>query len=280
MKPSEAIEKFKYELERRNLTTRNYLDCMNQVFRFSKEAKIDGKTARERFVSLAKAWVSRLQWRKGSAKTINLHIASMRSFSDLVLGFIINNNEIPRLKEPKKLPEPFDQCEIQKIFAAENNRKHLLILQVTYYGGLRLSDICSLRVKNLRYDRGLIHIENGKGKKDRIVPFPEAVHQLMREHTAGKNGDDLVFVSQQTGDQYPKRTIQAIFANACRRAGVQGAVNPHRFRHSFGSHMVQHGVNLRVIQEMLGHSSSKTTEIYTRVAAADIAAVRNVLVNQ
>jgi integrase/recombinase XerD len=280
MKPFEAIQTFTYELKRRNLTTRNYVACMDQVLRFSKEANISGDTTRDRFVSLAKAWVSRLQWRNASAKTINLHIASMKSFTDLVLGFSIKNEDIPRLKEPKKLPEPFDQLEIQKIFAAENNRKHLLVLQVTYYGGLRLSDICNLRVRNLRYDRGLIHIENGKGKKDRIVPFPETIHQAMREHVFKKNGDDLVFISQQTGEQYPKRTIEKIFENACRRAGVQGRVNPHRFRHSFGSHMVQKGVNLRVIQEILGHSSSKTTEIYTRVAAADIAAVRSVLVNQ
>jgi site-specific recombinase XerC len=280
MKVSEAISKFSYELTRRNLTTRNYVACICQAFSFAVEAKLTGETQRDRFVSLAKAWVTRLQWRKASAKTINLHIAAMRSFADLVLGVTIKNEEVPRLKEPKKLPEPFDQVEIQKIFAAENNRKHLLILQVTYYGGLRLSDVCCLRVRNLRFDRGLIHIECGKGKKDRIVPFPEILHQPMREHISGKCGEDLAFVSQQSGAQYPKRTIQKIFENACRRAGVIGRMNPHRFRHSFGSHMVQKGVNLRIIQEMMGHANSKTTEIYTRVAAQDIAAVRNVLVNQ
>lgn len=280
MKPSEAIKKFKYELERRNRTTKNYIECMNAVFTFSSTIQLIGETQKERFIFLARSWVSRLQWRKASAKTINLHIASMRSFSNLVLGFAIMNEELPRLKEPKKLPEPFDVNEIKRIFANENNRKHLLMLQVTYYGGLRLGDIRFLRVRNLRYDRGLIHIESGKGMKDRIVPFPEIIHDQMREHTLNKNPDDYVFTSQLTNDQYPNRTIQKIFENACKRAEVHGKINVHRFRHSFGSHMVQKGVNLRIIQEMMGHSSAKTTEIYTRVAASDIAAVRNVLVSQ
>jgi len=280
MKTSEAINQFSYELRRRNLTTRNYVSCLEQVLAFAKEITPAGETSRERFLSLAKSWVSRLQWRHAAAKTINLHISAMRSFAELVLGFTIKKEELPRLKEPKSLPEPLDQVEIKKIFSLENNRKHLLILQVTYYGGLRLSDICFLRVRNLRYDRGLIHIESGKGKKDRIVPFPEILHQPMREHTAEKCGDDFVFVSQESGNQYPRRTVEKIFENACRRAGIQGRMNPHRFRHSFGSHMVQKGVNLRIIQEMMGHASSKTTEIYTRVAASDIAAVRNALINQ
>lgn len=280
MKPSEAISKFKYELSRRNYsraTVLNYTACLSQALRFAGEIVVEGASPGDRFESLAAAWVSRLQFRHGAPKTINLHIGALRAFSMFVLDHRIEEKQLPRLKEPKKLPEPLTKEELKLIFSMENNKKHLLLIQLAYYGGLRLSDIQFLAVRDLRFDRGLIHIKNGKGAKDRLVPFPDIIHEGMREIIQGKGGDAFVFTSQQTGQQYPKRTIERIFENACRRAGVQGKTNIHRLRHSFGTHMVQNGVNLRIIQEAMGHASSKTTEIYTRVGSVDIAAVRNVL---
>jgi integrase/recombinase XerD len=273
---------FRFELERRGksgATVRNYTGCVRQMFNLLNEIKITGATSRERFLSLAVAWISRLQWRKDevAAKTINLHINAIRSFASLVLGFIITDRELPRMKEPYKLPEPFSREEIQKIFSVENNRKHLLLLQLAYHGGLRLGDIQWLRVRNLRYDTGLVQVKSGKGEKDRHAPMPDYLHTALKEFTQGKGENDFVFTPQGSKDQYPKRTIQKICENACIRAGIYGRHNIHRLRHSFGSHMVQAGVNLRIIQESLGHKSSKTTELYTRVASCDISNVRNAL---
>jgi site-specific recombinase XerD len=182
------------------------------------------------------------------------------------------------MKEDRTMPEPFTQDEVALIFARENNRKHLLVLQVAYYGGVRLSDIRFLRVRDIRFDRGLIHLEVGKGRKDRYATFPDILHETMRGHISGMAGNDFVFTPNGSKEPYPKRTIQKISENACLRAGIDGRSNMHRFRHSAATHMVQNGVNLRIIQEILGHASPKTTMLYTRVAAQDIANVRNALV--
>lgn len=268
----EYLKVFKYELERRNCTHKNYTECMRSFFKFCVEENNSD------YLKAAQSWVNRLQWKKSSPKTINLHIAAIKRFSTLVLNERINDKDLPRLKEPKKLPDPFSKEEIKRIFELEKNKKHLLVLQVAYYGGLRLGDIVNLKVKNLKFDDGLIFIQNGKGLKDRYAPLPDNTNKELRLLCDEKSGNDYVFTTQYTNKQYPKRTVQKICENACLRAGITGKTNTHRFRHSFGAHMVQAGVNLRIIQESLGHKSSKTTEIYTRVASSGIAEVRNVLV--
>ena len=273
------IKTFKNELERRNRTSKNYVECITAFFRFAYDTNPIGIDKKEVYVNYAKSWVNRLHnWRGCSAKTVNLHIAAIKKFSSLVLGFELTLEDIPRLREQKKLPDPLSAGEVHRIFEAVKNKKHLLLLKIAYYGGLRLGDIRNLKVKNLRYESGLIHIENGKGKKDRYVPFPDSLHDDAKMQGAGKLGNDYLFTAGFTGKQYHEKTIQMIFKNACTAAGIEGKTNIHRLRHSCGYHMVQRGVNLRIIQDIFGHNSSRTTELYTKVAPSDISSVRNSLV--
>jgi integrase len=167
-----------------------------------------------------------------AATSVNLCRDAIAFFAGNVLNPSVSLEDIPRMKESKTLPEPFTREEIRDIFSKGVNKKHLLLLQVTYYGCLRLSDARFLKVRNIRYDRGLIHIEEGKGKKDRFVPFPDCLHETMRNHTNGMKDNDYVFRPQGSMEPYPERTIQRISENACERAKIKGHHNIHRFRHT------------------------------------------------
>ena len=278
MNSEQYIEQFKYELIRRNRTWKNYVECVSAFLRFASDTVPEGTEQKEIFLNYATAWVSRMQWKKCSERTINLHIASIKKFASLILEIDISREELPRLKEQKKLPDPLSMGEVQRIFESIKNIKHLLLLKIVYHGGLRLSDIRNLKIKNLRYDEGVIHIENGKGQKDRYVPFPDYLHDDAKKQSENKSGNDYLFTADHTGKQYHEKTIQMIFKNSCAAAGIEGKTNIHRLRHSCGYHLVQRGINLRVIQEMFGHNSSRTTELYTKVAPSDIARIRNSLV--
>jgi site-specific recombinase XerD len=280
MKPEEVLSAFTSELTRRNYalcTVKNYTECAAAFLSFSNEIKPSGSTPRDRYVESARQRVARLQFRKCAARTINLHIAAMRKLSEYVFGWTIEEKELPRLKEPKSLPEVFSREEIASIISRENNRKHRLLIQLIYYAGMRLSDIQNLRMKSLRFDRGLIDIRSGKGDKDRIAPLPDCLHDDLHAQLIGKSGDDFAFSPDGSTDAYPKRTIEKIVSNACGRAGVPGRSNPHKLRHSFAVHMLEAGQNLRVIQDILGHQSPTTTMLYTRVSSEHIAKQRNVL---
>jgi site-specific recombinase XerD len=277
---TETIGKFTSELVSRNYsacTVDNYVGCIRSFLEFAKTANLTATEPRSRLVESARSWVSRLQFRRNAPRSINLHIAAIRKLAELVFEWTIEDKDLPRLKESKSLPEVFSREEIAAIFAKENNRKHLLLLQVAYYAGLRLGDIQNLQVKSLRFDRGLIDIRSGKGDKDRVAPLPDCMVESLKSHVAGMSGDDYVFSPEGSQGPYPKRTIEKIAENACSRAKVMGRSNPHKLRHSFAVHMLECGQNLRVIQDILGHQSPTTTMIYTRVSSEHIAKNRNAL---
>jgi integrase/recombinase XerD len=284
LKIKNYLSAFSFELTRRNKsgrTVENYSGNLMQLFRFADETRQEISEERAKFLTLTVSWVTRLQWRfrKGelAATTINLHIEAIRSFASLVLRHILTDRELPRMKEPHKIVEPFSRDEVQRIFAKENNRKHLLVLQCAYYGGLRLGDIRYLKIRNLLYEKGVIHIENGKGAKDRYTFFPDELQASMKVFTIGKNENDFVFSPVGSSGQYPERTIGKICENACIRAGIAGRHNIHRLRHSFATHLIQKKVPIKYVQEAMGHSSVKTTERYIVVAASDISQNRNAL---
>lgn len=277
---TETINKFSTELMLKNYspcTVDNYFGCGKSFLEFSKTASLSATDPRDRFIEVAKLWVSKLQLRGNSPRSINLNVAAIRKLAHLVYGWELKDNELPRLKEPYSLPEVFSREEIRKIFEKENNIKHLLILQIAYYAGLRLGDIQNLQVKSIRFDRGLIDIRSGKGGKDRVAPLPDCICENLRQHVLNKSGEDYAFTPDGSMCPYPKRTIEKIVENACQRSGVMGKRNPHKLRHSFAVHMLEVGQNLRVIQDILGHKSPTTTMIYTRVSSEHIAKNRNAL---
>ena len=143
-----------------------------------------------------------------------------------------------------------------------------------YYAGLRLSEVRNLRWQDIDFERKLIHVKQAKREKERVVFLHERLKELLKEYGIKQSG--FVLISER-GNRYCERTIQQIVKNAARKAGIKKKVTPHTLRHSFATHLLEAGADIRYIQQLLGHKSLRTTQIYTHVANKDIKKLANLL---
>lgn len=173
---------------------------------------------------------------------------------------------IPRPKRPKKLPEVMSVSEVQRLIQAIDNLKHRCIIMLIYSAGLRLSEVVNLRIQDINSSQMRIFIKGGKGKKDRHVGLSEKVLHKLRAYYRLYRPQDWLFEGQY-GGQYGKRSVQQLFQKAKLKSKVNPYATVHTLRHSYATHLLDRGVNLRYIQELLGHSNSKTTEIYTHISS-------------
>ena len=183
-------------------------------------------------------------------------------------------NSIPLAKRDMSLPEVLSKEEVLRMINETMNLKHRLILCFLYYAGMRQGEVRDLRWEDIDFDRGIIHIKKAKGGKDRIVFLHRRiVDEIMR---FGRQEQDYVFISER-GSKYNARTIQQIVKIASRIVGIKKKVTPHTLRHSFATHLLEAGADIRYIQELLGHKNLQTTQIYTHVANKDIKNLSNLL---
>jgi len=183
------------------------------------------------------------------------------------------SEKIPLAKKNLRLPIVLSRKEVMEMIDKTKNIKHKLVLMFLYYAGLRLSEVINLRWENLDFDRKIIHIKKAKGEKERIVFLHKKLEELLREIGIK---DSLVFISER-GNKYNKRTIQQIVKNAARKTGIKKKVSPHTLRHSFATHLLEAGADIRYIQQLLGHKNLQTTQIYTHVADKDITKLADLL---
>jgi len=184
------------------------------------------------------------------------------------------DEKLPLAKSKQKLPIVLNRKEIQKLFEVTTNIKHKMILMFLYYAGLRLDEVRNLKWQDIDFDRDIIHVKTAKGEKERVVFLHHKLKEIMKFHGIDKQG--LVFKSQM-GKKYNKRTIQQIVKNASKKAGIKKKVTPHTLRHSFATHLLEAGADIRYIQQLLGHKSLRTTQIYTHVASRNIKKLANLL---
>ena len=154
--------------------------------------------------------------------------------------------------------------------------KHRLMLGLAYGAGLRVSEVVATRVQDLDLAELTIHIKQAKGKKDRISVLPEKLIEELRRMVAGKLGDDLVFPSEW-GGQLTTRTAQKIFEQALVRANITKPATFHSLRHSFATHLLENGVDVRYVQELLGHQNIRTTQLYTQVTNPKLKSIQSPL---
>jgi site-specific recombinase XerD len=181
------------------------------------------------------------------------------------------------MKTGKQLPKVYSEQEIEKLFKATQNLKHRLILMFAYGCGLRLNEIRHLRRNDICFDRDIITIKQSKGKKDRILMLDDVLKPELLSYLKNGVGQVWLFEGQVPEEMIAERTISLIFDHACQKSGVTKRGGIHSLRHSFATHLLEHGTDLRYIQELLGHSSSKTTEIYTHVSKTAITKIRSPL---
>jgi len=204
----------------------------------------------------------------------NQRINAIKFYYEKVLGRDKQYYELHRPKKEHKLPKVLSKDEIKKIFDVTNNLKHKCILMLIYSAGLRRSELLNLTVNDIDSKRMLIIIKGAKGKKDRISLLSENLLQLLRQYYKEYCPKKYLFEGQN-GSRYSATSIANILKKAAKKAGIRKTVTPHMLRHSFATHLLEQGTDLRYIQELLGHKSSKTTEIYTHVSKKAIDKIKN-----
>lgn len=176
--------------------------------------------------------------------------------------------DIPRPKRPFQLPRLLNEEELRKLFNALSNKKHKAMLFTAYSAGLRVSEVVNLKIADIDSNRMQIFIGRAKGKKDRYVNLSPVLLDILRSYIMQYKPRPVVYLfeSEQTGTAYPARTVQQIFSNAKEKAGINKAAGIHSLRHSFATHLLEKGVDIRYIKELLGHFNIKTTERYLHVS--------------
>jgi site-specific recombinase XerD len=174
-----------------------------------------------------------------------------------------------RMRHPKKeskLPVVLSKNEVKKLLGCINNVKHKLLLGLMYSAGLRVSEIVRLRVKDLDFDNQVLYVRGGKGKKDRQTLLPRIMQNILRKYICGRGLEDYVFESSR-GGRLTERSVQKVFSQAIKKSKIKKDATCHSLRHSFATHLLEKGVNVRYIQELLGHKRLETTQVYTKVAS-------------
>jgi site-specific recombinase XerD len=212
---------------------------------------------------------------KFSPRTVNLHIAAIGFFYRTVIKNTSIVDSVPRMKTGKPLPKVYSEQQIEKMISVIENTKHRLVIMLAYGGGLRLEEVRTLRASNIDFDKDCIRIVKGKGRKDRIIMLDTAIGKTLRHYFSEHPGIDYIFVNESTGELLTRRTISKIFDNACEKAGLPKIGGIHTLRHSFATHLIEHGTDSRCVQELLGHANLKTTEIYTHVSTALIRRIKS-----
>ena len=181
---------------------------------------------------------------------------------------------VPKL--PKKLPVVLTKEEVQKMLVTTKNPKHLLILKCLYSCGLRLSELTNLKLEDLELEKGMGWVRGGKGNKDRLLLLGSELSKNIKRYAE----DNKITQGNLFGgrnEQISNRAVQKIVDEAAKRAGVNKHVSPHKLRHSFATHLLEAGVDIRKIQELLGHSDLSTTQIYTKVSTKELLKIKSPL---
>jgi len=185
--------------------------------------------------------------------------------------------EVKRPKKDKKLPVVLSKEEVAKILDSVDNIKHKAILMLVYSAGLRVGEVVKLRPEDIDSKRMLIHIKKAKGRKDRYTLLSETALEILREYWRKYKPNKWLFEGVREGWHLSIRTVQSIFEQAREKAGIKKEISVHGLRHSFATHLLEGGTDLRYIQEILGHTSSKTTEIYTHVSQKSLGKIKSPL---
>ncbi|XMO86594.1 tyrosine-type recombinase/integrase [Algibacter sp. AS12] len=184
--------------------------------------------------------------------------------------------DIPRPKKPSTLPKLLSKQDVKKIINYTGNPKHKLAIKLCYGMGLRVSEVVNIKINHIDSSRMMVHIVGAKGKKDRYVPLPKSILLELRSYYKIYKPKEYLFEGQY-GGSYSKSSLQQIFKKAMRKAGITKKIGIHGLRHSYATHLLEAGADLRFIQELLGHYSIKTTQVYTKVSHGHMSKIKSPL---
>lgn len=269
--PSE-LERTEAELRLRNYspkTMKSYLHYLQDFLGFQAAQPGDGNEVTIRRFLLS------LESKGASAETRNLCLSAVKFYFRNVAKSG-QRFDIRTAKRNRSLPIVLSREEIARMLEGTKNTKHRLMLALAYGSGLRVSEVVALRVGDVDVSELTLHIKQAKGKKDRLSIMPEKLVDELRTMINGKTGQDLVFPSEW-GGQLTTRTAQKIFEQAHARAKINKPATFHSLRHSFATHLLENGTDVRYVQELLGHNNIRTTQRYTQVTNPMLKQIRSPL---
>lgn len=273
MKRAELIDKYSKLLRLKNysIKTENaYLHHLNLFLDYiskSNVSSVDSKILLDYFSYLK-------QTRKFSYSAMKQSLASVRFLFLDVLKKEIDFDFFVKMKKPNSLPNILTVEEVRKIINSITNIKHRAIISTIYSCGLRISEAVNLKINDIDSSAMTVKIVNAKGKNDRIVMLSEKLLSLLREYFKEYKPKVYLFEGQK-GEKYSSRSIQQIFNNAVKKVGIKKKVTVHSLRHSFASHLLDNGTDIRFIQELLGHKQLSTTQIYTHINPVSVKKIKS-----
>lgn len=249
-------------------TIKTYLNEMAQLLSLLKDTSADTLTTDH----LKRYLVFCFEKLLLKENTLHSRINALKFYYEQVLNREKFFWEIPRPKKHLMLPKILNEAELGRLFKALPNLKHKAMLFTVYSAGLRVSELAALKIKDIDSGRMQIFIERAKGKKDRYVNLSPVLLDILRAYLRKYKPRPVLFLfeSEQTGTAYPLRTIQKIFEDAKNKAGIDKKLGIHSLRHSFATHLLEKGTDIRYIKDILGHFDIKTTERYLHVSKKDL----------
>jgi len=253
-------------------TIRNYLNHLSQVFLYLRDLDF-GKVNVDDIIRFNQDVIIK---NKLSISYQRVVTGAVKLFYSHFFDHEMDIDKLDRPFRENTLPIVLSKSEVEKILKSAGNIKHRAMLSVIYSCGLRRGELLNLRIVDLDKERNLIRIVQGKGRKDRYVPYSDKLKGVLREYYMKYKPKEYLFEGQG-GGPYSARSIAKVLEHSVERSGVRKDVHLHTLRHSFATHLLEAGTDIRFIQEILGHSSPKTTMIYTHVSSKKIGEIKSPL---
>lgn len=270
-----ALDRFLGEMRLRGYSPRSIKVYVGQVRRF---LEWSGGRLGDRPSEDARRYLIHLVDEKGASASYHTQaVSALRLLLEGVLKQPGLAADLPRPRRQRSLPDVLSREEVSRFLDQFSNPKHRALVLLLYSSGLRVGEVVRLRAEDLDVSRGLLRVRRGKGAKDRETLLSARALEAVRIYREAFRPEGWLFPSSKPGRHYGSRTVQRIVHDAACAAGLDKRVSPHVLRHTFATHLLESGTDLRYIQELLGHQSSRTTEIYTHVAATHLAKIRSPL---
>ena len=270
MERSEFLKKLEVELKiskNSNYTLRNYMDSNSKLLDFTR------KNPEQITSDDLKLFMSENLSKKSSSSVL-LFLSAIRYSYSNILGKDITLT-VKRPKKEKRLPAVLTKDEVKKLFNSLENKKSKLIVSVMYACGMRVSEILNLKISDFDFDNRTGNIRQAKGKKDRFFNIPNFLAKDLKKQVEEQKISGRTFLFTGPKGALSSRNIQKIVALASKKAGIEKDIHPHTLRHSFATHLLENGIDIRYIQALLGHSSISTTELYTHISRVKLKDIKS-----
>jgi integrase/recombinase XerD len=252
-------------------TIKTYADALEVFFRFYKDQAPESLNI-EDIINFNTSYILK---KNLSASYQNQVINAIKLFYRNRFNRTMEVDFIQRPRREKRLPNVLSKDEVKSILEAPTNLKHRAMLSLIYACGLRRSELLNLTLKDILSGRNLLFIRQSKGKKDRVIPISNKLIEMLRDYYKAFKPKTWLFEGQFPNTKYSEKSLENVLKQSLSKAKITKKVSLHWLRHSYATHLLENGTDLRYIQELLGHSSSRTTELYTHVSTRNLQQIRS-----